>query len=93
MATEASLQASPPESIICSCAADVEATGILKRLRILALEIRDPNLVYGYSSLNKSRPYIYNFGYDFNFKSGQPGAKEDKSDVLQTPADAASKLE
>jgi len=64
-------------SNICACVNDVEENGIRKALRLLALQIREPTLIYNAPSLDYS--FQYNFGAQlFNDKVKDPTLKPEE---------------
>jgi len=68
----------PPTKDLCRCVLDVEANGILKMLRFIALQIREPILMYGkHTTINGNR-----FGWDGNLYSYSFLAQKDVDDTL-----------
>ena len=68
------IKVNPPSDQFCACAMDIKENGVLKMLRFSALEIREPQLVYGNKlGLNKPGQFYINYShskytYDFFWK-------------------------
>ncbi|PAA81800.1 hypothetical protein BOX15_Mlig007642g2 [Macrostomum lignano] len=43
----AKLVSAPPSKDVCRCATDIDNNGVMEVLRLIALEVREPNLMYG----------------------------------------------
>jgi len=70
------MEKSPPAAEVCQCARDIENNGVMKMLRFIALEIREPALMYGkHITLNNGTVSwsgnVYNYG---NFVRTTPDA-------------------
>jgi len=58
----------PPNSKVCHCARDIENNGVMKMLRFIALQIREPELMYGKHVTINGRSYswdgnVYSYGF------------------------------
>uniref|UniRef100_A0A914EN43 Uncharacterized protein n=1 Tax=Acrobeloides nanus TaxID=290746 RepID=A0A914EN43_9BILA len=81
------LKAHPPGNTTCECVMDIENNGILKMLRKTALEIREPQLVYGDKLKKVSKRQIYPFGLGppYRFRGMKSEAKT--ANEIQESAD------
>ena len=54
------LELLPPQPDFCSCVTDVENNGVIKLLRFIALQIREPELMLGHHTVINGRPASWN---------------------------------
>jgi len=78
------LEKSPPSYMVCECARDVESNGVMKMLRFPALQIREPDLMYGWTTEVNGKRMSWG-GNLYNYAFFPKGSAE--KDVLsQTPS-------
>jgi len=73
----------PPSPELCACMMDVEKNGILKYLRFTALEIREPQLVYGRQLVDFGPNAMRKDYYSIYYKSGRRKRSVDSGDQAQ----------
>lgn len=80
----AKLAKTPPSKELCLCVTDVDNNGVMEVLRLMALEVREPNLMYGKSiKLNNGTMLWDNIHYSFssriNRKADEPLRKSSEA--------------
>jgi len=83
------IKLNPPSVDVCRCARDVENNGIMKMMRFIALEIREPGLMYGkHTQLNNGT-----VTWDGNVYNYRNFPHKDTDMVLQNAEDVVPPLE
>lgn len=83
------LEVAPPQSQICACALDIDENGVMKMLRFLALQIREPDLMYGWRTMVDGKRMSWDSNlYDYAFFPKDRA----ESDVLSRKASRVPRL-
>jgi len=87
------LTSNHPDPDLCGCVVDVEANGIMKMLRFIALKVREPQLMYGKYTTVNGKPMKWDgnlYSYTFasvdkaeSLDSGEPFPRLDSSTAWQ----------
>jgi len=86
------IKKNPPSYEVCQCAIDIENNGIFKMLRFIALQIREPDLMYGnHITINNKTFFWENNVYSYTY-SNFPQKQEAADNVLLEPKDAMPPL-